>query len=84
MKNRYEAAEFTMQLIRNRILRMNLYTGMAGVSMGLGTAIFGAFGMNVDLPAFSSVFGREFNTTIAVALIMSTSMLFFQIPKECT
>ncbi|KAL7521726.1 hypothetical protein ACHAWX_006401 [Stephanocyclus meneghinianus] len=36
-----------MDAYRNRMIRMNLYLSVAGISIGFGTAVAGFFGMNV-------------------------------------
>lgn len=71
VKSRQEVAEFSVQMQRNRILRMNLHTGVAGVSIGVCAAVGGLFGMNVTLPSVPPVFdsswhflGDNFNSVL--------------------
>jgi hypothetical protein len=56
VKSRQEIAEFSVQMQRNRILRMNLHCGIAGVSIGLCTVVSSMFGMNIPLPVVPSIF----------------------------
>ena len=70
VKSRQEVAEFSVQMQRNRILRMNLHCGIAGVSIGLATIVSSMYGMNIPLPEVSTaIFGSQFGTLFAIATI---------------
>ena len=56
VKSRQDMAEFSMQINRNRILKLNLQIGIAAVSLGICASVFGLFGMNVDLPKVLIIF----------------------------
>ena len=70
VKSRQEVAEFSVQMQRNRILRMNLHCGIAGVSIGLATIVSSMYGMNIPLPEVSTaIFGSQFGTLFAISTI---------------
>lgn len=62
---------------RNRLLRMHLYLGIVGVSLGIGTTIAGFFGMNLisglehSPYAFNSVVLLTGVTSVSVAIACS-------------
>ena len=83
VKTRQEVAEFSVQMQRNRILRMNLHCAMMGVSIGLCTAVSGMFGMNIDLPNVPSMgtmpywFNGQFGTIAAFSLLFPSIVYGF-------
>lgn len=80
VKSRQEVAEFSVQMQRNRILRMNLHCGIAGVSIGLCTVVSSLFGMNITLPHVPEIFPEAlgswlsgpFGTVFGFSLVVPT------------
>ena len=61
LQSKQEFASLALASYRNRLIRMNLYLALTGLSLGVGTTVAGFFGMNLingleEAPyAFSSV-----------------------------
>eukprot|EP00804_Cyclotella_cryptica_P014729 CCRYP_019946-RF/>CCRYP_019946-RF protein AED:0.39 eAED:0.39 QI:0/0.88/0.9/1/0.88/0.9/10/250/484 len=47
VQSKQDILALSMDAYRNRMIRMNLYLSVAGISIGFGTAVAGFFGMNV-------------------------------------
>ena len=47
VQSKQDMMALQLDAYRNRMIRMNLYLSMGGISMGFGTAVAGFFGMNV-------------------------------------
>lgn len=68
-----EFLQLAMSSFRNRMIRMELYIGITGLSLGIGTAVAGFFGMNLlsgieEHPAaFYLVLGGTSLTSLVVA-----------------
>lgn len=78
LQSKQEFASLALAGYRNRLIRMNLYLALVGLSLGIGTTIAGFFGMNLisgleDSPvAFSNVVMLTSVTGISVAAICSS------------
>ena len=47
LQSKQEFVQLALAGYRNRLIRMNLYLGVAGLSTGIGTAVAGFYGMNL-------------------------------------
>ncbi len=47
VQSKQDMLALQLDAYRNRMIRMNLYLSMGGMSLGFGTAVAGFFGMNV-------------------------------------
>jgi magnesium transporter len=78
LESKREFVSLALAGYRNRLLRMNLYLGVFGLSLGIGTTVAGFFGMNLisgleNSPhAFSSVILLTGVTGISVAMACSS------------
>jgi magnesium transporter len=67
VQSKQEFVTLALSSYRNRMIRMNVMIGIAGISMGMGTFVSGYFGMNV----FN---GLEQSHTAFYNIIMGTSV----------
>jgi magnesium transporter len=78
LQSKQEFASLALAGYRNRLIRMNLYLALAGLSLGVGTTVAGFFGMNLingleDSPvAFNSVIMLTTLTGVGVAAACSS------------
>ena len=78
LQSKQEFVSLALASYRNRMIRMNLYLGVFGLSLGIGTTVAGFFGMNLisgleDSPfAFNSVVLLTGVTGISVAAACSS------------
>jgi magnesium transporter len=78
LQSKQEFASLALAGYRNRLIRMNLYLALAGLSLGVGTTVAGFFGMNLingfeESPyAFNSVIMLTSLTGVGVAAACSS------------
>lgn len=76
LQSKQEFVQLAMSGYRNRLIRMNLYLSVAGLSLGLGTAVAGFFGMNL-------VSGLEDHPTMFNNVILGCSLSGFVVAAGC-
>mmetsp|Transcript_3094 Transcript_3094/g.3646 ORF Transcript_3094/g.3646 Transcript_3094/m.3646 type:complete len:580 (-) Transcript_3094:100-1839(-) len=74
VRNTEEVVEIELDLLRNRILRLELLMELTGLSVGCGAAITGLFGMN--LVSRVEVHPRMFYYTSGFIVILMASVMF--------
>ena len=67
VQSKQDILALSMDAYRNRMIRMNLYLSIGGISLGFGTAVAGFFGMNV-------VHGYEEASGIFEAIVLSSCL----------
>lgn len=76
VQSKQDMVSLSLDSYRNRIIRMNLYLTMAGISLAFGTTIAGFFGMNL-------VNGLENHPTAFQFVVVSSTILGAGIMGAC-
>lgn len=67
LQSKQEFVSLALAGYRNRMIRMNVHIGIAGLSLGLGTAVAGFFGMNV-------INGLEGSTSAFTSILLASGI----------
>lgn len=76
LQSKQEFVQLALSSYRNRMIRMNLYMSISGLSLGIGTAIAGFFGMNL-------VSGIEMHPTAFYMVITGTTLTGAIVAASC-
>lgn len=76
LQSKQEFASLALAGYRNRLIRMNLYLALAGLSLGIGTTVAGFFGMNL-------INGLEQSPIAFNAVVLSTTLAGAAVAGAC-
>lgn len=76
LQSKQEFVQLALSGYRNRLIRMNLYLGIAGLTFGIGTTVAGFFGMNL-------INGLEDNPYVFNAVVTSTAVVGIAVFGGC-
>jgi magnesium transporter len=76
LQSKQEFVSIALASYRNRLIRMNLYLAVAGITLGIGTTVAGYFGMNV-------INGYESSPVAFNAIILGTSVTGLAVAAVC-
>lgn len=77
LQSKQEFASLALAGYRNRLIRMNLYLALAGLSLGVGTTVAGFFGMNL-------ISGLEESPYAFNSVMMLTSLAGVSVAAACS
>ena len=77
LQSKQEFASLALAGYRNRLIRMNLYLALAGLSLGVGTTVAGFFGMNL-------INGLEESPVAFNSVVMLTSLAGVGVAAACS
>ena len=76
LQSKKEFVQLALSGYRNRLIKMNLYLGIAGLTFGIGTTVAGFFGMNL-------INGLEDTPHVFHAVVTSTSVVGIAVFGGC-
>jgi len=77
LQSKQEFVQLALAGYRNRLIRMELYLGIGGISLGIGTTVAGYFGMNLT-------HGLEENAVAFPLVVLGTGILGMTVAVACT